>query len=274
MHEIEILRQHINQLENELRFHGEPYPDGLVAFPGVLQGQGFFPGGDGLWRECPTDASSGRFPLGGIMVLGNDFGCLSNSDPRSPGFMQCLDRDYEDPPTWGIKEALRRAGLPGDRCFFTNAYLGLRTALKTTGASPGVTDSEFQKICREFFEHQLVMQRPSLIVCLGHEPRKFVAATLFTKNHIWGRDKISFPNLDRKCDPIVRGRISIGGNLLSPLIVVVAHPSYAWSTHAQSPRSFAGETGKAAEDALLAAAWQQAQQYKKMTDKDAQEEEG
>jgi hypothetical protein len=58
------------------------------------------------------------------------------------------------------------------------------------------------------------------------------------------------------------------------MAVVVAHPSYAWSTHAQSPRSFAGETGKAAEDALLAAAWQQAQQYKKMTDKDAQEEEG
>jgi hypothetical protein len=54
MHEIEMLRQHIKQLENELRFHGEPYPDGLVAFPGVLQGQGFFPGGDGLWREISS----------------------------------------------------------------------------------------------------------------------------------------------------------------------------------------------------------------------------
>ena len=106
------------------------------------------------------------------MVLGNDFGCLSNSDPRSPGFVQCLDRGFEDPPTWGIEETLRRAGLPGDRCFFTNAYLGLRTAIKTTGASPGVTNSEFQKTCQEFLERQLVMQRPSLIVCLGHEPRK------------------------------------------------------------------------------------------------------
>lgn len=74
------------------------------------------------------------FPVGGVMVLGNDFGCEDNPDPKNPGFIQCLDRGFEDPPTWGIKEALRKAHIPGERCFFTNSYLGLRT--RTDPANP------------------------------------------------------------------------------------------------------------------------------------------
>ncbi|QNI32277.1 hypothetical protein H7849_25380 [Alloacidobacterium dinghuense] len=149
---------------------------------------------------------------------------------------------------------MRKAGLPGNRCFFTNAFLGLRTATKTTGVSPGAKELEFRAMCREFLAYQLEVQKPTLIVCLGHEPRKFIAPTLLNEGHVWTRD-ISFTNLDRMCDPIVRGAFSIGQENMSPLMVTVAHPSFAWSTHAQSPRSFEGKSGQTAEFALLTAAW-------------------
>lgn len=257
MDEIELLWQRLHLLESELRFDGRAYPEGLTAFPGKLRGQGFFPGGDGLWRSQPADAA-GRFPIGGIMVLGNDFGCFNHPDPRSPGFLQCLAKGYENPPTWRIKETLHKAGLPADRCFFTNAYLGLRTSIKTTGNSPGLKNPEFRAMCREFFAYQLEVQRPRLIVCLGHEPRKFIAPLLLDKLHAWTKN-ISFPALDRLCDPIVQGSFAIPDGAISPRILAIAHPSFAWSTHAQSPRWFEGKRGEAAEHALLAAAWDAAE---------------
>jgi hypothetical protein len=76
--EIEALWNRISQLEAELRFAGKPYPDGMAPFPGRLTGQGFFPGGDGLWRDDSRIklSSTSSFPVGGIMFLGNDFGTL------------------------------------------------------------------------------------------------------------------------------------------------------------------------------------------------------
>jgi hypothetical protein len=254
MNEIDRLRERIRQFESELRFDGHPYPDGLTKFPGVLPGEGFFPGGDGLWRNTPAAVETPSFPTSGILILGNDFGCLDNSDPRSPGFLQCLGLGFEDPPTWKIKDTLRKAGIQGELCFFTNAYLGLRTGTKTTGESPGAKNKPFKAMSREFFRYQLEVQKPRLIVCLGHEPRRFLAPVLLHDRHIWNRE-MSFPNLDRQCDQILRGSLRIAEEQVSPVIVVIAHPSYAWSTYVQSPRTFQEQNGEAAEIALLAAAW-------------------
>lgn len=254
MNEIDRLREQIRQLESELRFDGHPYPEGLTNFPGVLPGQGFFPGGDGLWRNNPADEEAPSFPADAIMILGNDFGCLDNPDPRSPGFMQCLEIGFEDPPTWKIKDTLRKAGIQGELCFFTNAYLGLRTRTETTGESPGAKNKRFKAMCQGFFRYQIEVQKPQLIVCLGHEARRLLAPVLLHDRHIWKR-KISFPNLDRQCEQILRGSLRIAEGEVSPVIVVIAHPSYAWSTYAQSPRTFQEQSGEAAEIALLAAAW-------------------
>ena len=49
--EVRDLRPRIGAIESELRFDGNPYREGQCAFPFQLSGQGFFPGGDGLWRE-------------------------------------------------------------------------------------------------------------------------------------------------------------------------------------------------------------------------------
>jgi hypothetical protein len=61
-----------------------PYPEGMTRFPFRLTGQGFFPGGDGLWREdnqlhLPC---SGFLPPSGIMFVGQDFGTLQSFDRR------------------------------------------------------------------------------------------------------------------------------------------------------------------------------------------------
>jgi hypothetical protein len=256
---IDALRSRVKQLEDELRFEGKAYPDGIVPFPGVLSGQGFFGGGDGLWRDDPADVNPPPFPRDGIMILGNDFGCLDNPDPRSPGFLQCLARGFEDPPTWKIKATLLKAGIPKKCCFFTNAYLGLRTNTKTTGASPGTSNPLFKTMCQDFFAYQIKVQEPRVIVCLGHEPRRFVAPVLLRSRHAWGKE-MSFPALDKTCDQIIQGSFQIDGEQVSPIVVVIAHPSYAWSTYAQSPRTFQDQHGEPAEIALLAAAWVRANQ--------------
>jgi len=164
MNEIDRLREQIKQLESELRFDGHPYPEGLTGFPGILPGQGFFPGGDGLRRNNPAFKEAPSFPAGDIMILGNDFGCLDNPAPRSPGFQQCLEIGFEDPPTWNIKDTLRKAGIQGELCFFTNAYLGLRTGTKPTGESPAAKNKSFKTTCQDFFRYQVEVQKPRLIV--------------------------------------------------------------------------------------------------------------
>lgn len=259
MSQIENLRKRIEELESENRFDGKPYPPGLTKFPGVLKGQGFFPGGDGLWRDDPASAYAPPFPEGGIMILGNDFGCEDNPDPQNPGFKQCLDRGFEDPKTWSIKDTLIKAGRLGELCFFTNAYLGLRTDTTSTGESPGAKLESFKAMCRHFFRDQLQEHKPRLIVCLGREPRWFVAPKLLPVKHVWNR-KCSFKELDLRCDQILRGSLQIAGEIFSPVIVVISHPSYAWSSWAQWPRSFQAYTGEEAEVELLRAAWAMAQQ--------------
>jgi hypothetical protein len=270
MREIEALRYRIKELETEnvknAYFGGKPYPEGLEEFPGVLRGQGFFPGGDGIWRDDPSDPPKYKFPNGGIMVLGNDFGCKDNPNPRSPGFIQCLARldgfGFETPPTWNnIKEMLRKAGLPGDRCFFTNAFLGLRTCTKTNGPSPGAKVPKFVEICKRFFEFQLLTQEPELIIYLGHEPRKLACSIMLGMEHAWATDN-SFHDLDSIHDPIMHGSCTGGSKPIFPLMVVINHPSDARRNHGNAlkrlkPRQYQGHTGADAEIALLAEAWKQ-----------------
>src|SRR6266576_2133772 len=102
---MQILRNRLLRLEREIRFNGKPYPDGLAPFPGMLAGQGFFPGGDGLWRDDAHlhDGPLCDFAPGGIMFLGNDFGNLDS-------FKKLLRKGYENPTTWrNLKLRLSRA---------------------------------------------------------------------------------------------------------------------------------------------------------------------
>jgi hypothetical protein len=123
----------IAELESETRFERNAYPKGMCPFPFRLRGQGFFPGGDGLWRDDSevTAVRAGTLPENGVLFLGNDFGTLSS-------YESLRSRSYENPWTWrNVKRRVIEAGIPVDKTFFTNATLGLRTEgkrfLKETG---------------------------------------------------------------------------------------------------------------------------------------------
>lgn len=162
---IDELWAHLKAMEDERRFDCKPYPTGMCSFPFKLTGQGFFPGGDGLWRNDTQlgQESSGALSVGGIIFLGNDFGTLRT-------YQKLHSKGYENPPTWRhLKERIRRAGLPEDRIFCTNAILGLRTGDTVTALDQIAwpKGSPFAAFCHEFLIYQVETLRPRLLVILG-----------------------------------------------------------------------------------------------------------
>ena len=97
------------------------YPDGLVAVPEVMRGTAFFPGGYGLWREVGGPLP--RMPLGEVMVLGQDFGKKTDYEKALR-----IGHELDTSTTWRhLCPLLRDARISPECCFFTNAYMGLRT---------------------------------------------------------------------------------------------------------------------------------------------------
>ena len=172
--EVEALWNRIRQLEAERRFAGRPYPESMAPFPGRLTGQGFFPGGDGLWRDDSRIklSSTSPFPIGGIMYLGNDFGTLQT-------FEKTLRTGYENVLTWrNLKQRLTAAKIPGDGGFYTNAVLGLRTDKKAIDYLDWSHHPEFCQFCGDFLRLQLEAMKPRLLVVLGQKPKDTICSTL------------------------------------------------------------------------------------------------
>ena len=130
--------------------------------PSRIPGTAFFPGGSGLWG---TDAAKSlpRMPVGGIMVLGQDF-------DSERGFCTSLARQSENlkGPTWRqLLSVLRHAGIDAGDCFFTNFFMGLRAGTCAIGRFPGARDAAFVRRCQRFLQRQIDVQRPRLILTLG-----------------------------------------------------------------------------------------------------------
>ncbi len=141
------------------------YPRGQGPFPFRLTGQGFFPGGDGLWREDSelSAQSSKKIRRGGMMSLGNDFGTLRS-------YESLRLKSFENPITWkNLKSRVRRANLPTDRAFFTNSVLGLRlgSGTKALDKRDWQNSPQFAALCQEFLLFQVEALLPRLIVVLG-----------------------------------------------------------------------------------------------------------
>lgn len=161
-------------MEAEKRFGGSSYPETMCAFPFQLRGQGFFPGGDGLWREDDRlhQPSSGVLPLGGIMFVGNDFGPVTS-------YEKLRKKRYENPWTWrNLKRRIRMAGLPTTKVFATNAMVGLRTSEKALEKKNWECIAGFSDFCREFFIFQVETMKPRLVVMLGPIAQNTIAELL------------------------------------------------------------------------------------------------
>jgi hypothetical protein len=167
-------------MENERRFRGDSYPKGMCAFPFNLVGQGFFPGGDGLWRDEGelASTSTGALPIGGSVFLGNDFGTLST-------YSRLRSKGYENPPTWkNLKQRIRRAKIPERESFFTNAVMGLRSEVSDKALHKRFwnTNPEFADFCREFLTFQIETVQPRLIVVMGPSARSTTLSLLGGSN--------------------------------------------------------------------------------------------
>jgi len=166
----DMLFQHM-----QAAFPGENYPHDLEPVPSLMDGLSFFPAGRGLFQpngstETPT------FPLGGIMVVGRDFGTREAYDlaKRELG-------ERESDPTWKHLLALLDAADCDPRsCFFGNAFMGLRKGeqARNVGDTPAHRDKNFLAACRDFFVTQLEMMRPRVLLTLGSAVPAFVAAKL------------------------------------------------------------------------------------------------
>lgn len=161
------LWERLQAMEKEKRFEGRAYPARMCCFPYRLTGQGFFPGGDGLWRDDSqlAQASPGLVAVGGIMFLGNDFGTRKSYERhRRKGF--------ENPPTWKrVKQRVGRAELPLSLTFFTNAVMGLRDSGTALDKKDWEGEPRFRAFCREFLVHQVETLKPCLIMVMGPVPQ-------------------------------------------------------------------------------------------------------
>ena len=148
-----------------------------------------------------------------------------------------LARETLPPQTWKIKAAqvhLQRDGKPTlkllavcgistNKCFFTNFFMGLREGDKPMGTFPGSRDSGFVERCREFFLHQLRLQRPRLVLTLGqHVPR--LLAPLSPALKPWNSAD-GFGSIDAAGAAVVRSaHFHCDKAMLHTTLVALVHP--------------------------------------------------
>jgi len=228
-----------------------PYPKTVELVPELMSGTAFFPGGGGLW----TASSTGKLPdlpNAGVMVVGQDFHSKAgylDSHRRGGEVRHFADGATESHvPTWrSLIELLGNFGIPPERCFFTNAYMGLRRSGKT-GPFPGIRDKAFVARCGAFFRMQIEALNPRLILGLGRSIPNFLGAV--TKDLAAWRSVSSLSQLD--CDNAVISGVRFVGGRDPCTVVCITHPSlYASNV---SRRKFHAFAGRAAEREMVAQA--------------------
>lgn len=180
------------------------------------------------------------------MVLGHDF-------HNEAGYKWSRDNEQENlrSPTWRhLLDFLKQVPIPLEKCFFTNVYMGLRTGKETTGTFAGSKSVEFVERCRQFFLHQVSVQRPSLVLALGgHVPRFLapVAPELSAWNEL-----DSFPARDAAERSLIAGARFIASDQHSCVVASLVHPSFR--PRNVGPRRWKGFAGDEAEVEMVRAA--------------------
>jgi uracil-DNA glycosylase len=215
-----LLRERLRELESHGRFEGKPYPRGLIEFPWELTGRGFFPGGDGLWREAASIKGPAlySFPFEGIMFVGQDFGSLGKYPPQERPW------ELDNVATWKfLVKRIEESKIPADRSFFTNALLGLREKGPTIGQNQCLRDTpEYEQMCRSFLSYQIEIQDPRLIVIFRSVQPQFYSPMFSDVCTIDGR-----PNL-KNATCVGRKRI----------ILITPHPSSDHGVINRNPQNY------------------------------------
>jgi hypothetical protein len=153
-----------------------PYPSALTGVDRGILGNGFYPAARGFQQ---------RSPVGGIMLLGRDWGTRIQYN----GWCGEPPRD-ETASTWRNTRDIYLAGLLGVPVWCTNYLLGVRNDGSAVGnIRKQITDSEweiFEPYCFDFLNHQVVLQRPKLIVVFG----------AFNRDDLQRAERLGVVNLD------------------------------------------------------------------------------
>jgi uracil-DNA glycosylase len=134
----------------------------------LIRGTAFFPGGSGLWRGSnPFGQLPDFFPEAPLMIIGHNFDSIA-------AHATSMDRGGEAQSLfWRILLAyLSAAAIRPDRCFFTNALMGLKHG-SAVGSMPAV--AAYHDQCQAYLARQIEIVNPSMIVTLGQKARGRVA---------------------------------------------------------------------------------------------------
>lgn len=193
------------------------YPEGTVPVWARLRGTAFFPGGSGLWR--PTD-SDHLPPMseGGVMVVGQDY-------YTKAGYLEFLRTGQElNTQTWReLRQLLAAAHLAEERCFFTNAWMGLRSEGRATGQYAGARDRGFTRRCAAFLEHQIAVQRPRVVLTLGGSVLRMLTTISPMLAERWGK-RPTLSSIDSRNAGLVRDVSFSGADATSANVVALVHP--------------------------------------------------
>jgi hypothetical protein len=245
LHPVEHLFARLDQ------FHD--YPPGVKRMPGRFKGTAFFPGGAGLWQAVPGQPLP-PFPVGGVMVLGHNFGPEVDFVPQADE----LRSENLNGATWrGVRDVLPRAGIPLERCFFTNAYVGVLPGSKAVGRFPGASVPAFVQWCQAFILEQVRAQQPRLLLTLGKEVLPVVAELTPELRRAWSGAK-TLRDIDQLKVALVHP-VEFPGVSHATAVVALTHPANRPPNVKR--RRYQGQGGDAAEmlllhDALVATSWQ------------------
>ncbi len=183
----------------------------------------FFPGGNGLYEG--VDAI--RFPIGGTLILGSNFGCVGGFINAQGGLRVLDERDNR---TWKpLLRLLQSSGIKADECFFTNAWPFLHDGEGNLGpVGDWLQDWDLMASCVGFFKYTFTMIQPRLIVALGTGPAAFLS-------HVWPKDLrswrgYSIPDLDNLPMAFVQEQTAV--------CVAITHPSMPNAWHRRPPYQY------------------------------------
>ncbi len=191
---------------------------GMVDIKPIEDGLGFFPYSNGLYHGAKA------FPIGGVMILGQDFGTnyyvidTLNGKPES-----------ENLPTWrNLKILLTASKIEFNDCFFTNAIIGARiNGEPMTGKAPPFKKKKYPDgakylaECFEFLKIQVATQKPKLIICMGKWVYEFLNMHLQPKELSGFNPNFSYKEITNRQSYIKA--LMIGDHETD--IALIVHPS-------------------------------------------------
>lgn len=164
----EVVQQLLAEMQDIVtNYHPSVRPT-APTLAGLIGGTAFFPGGSGLWRGVEARGPMPTmFPDAPVMFVGHNFDSI-------PAYGKAFDNGGGvGSEFWRrLLAILAGASLVPEKCFFTNALMGLKPG-SATGPMPSIRG--YKEQCAQFLEQQVKIVRPLAVVALGVKAERFIS---------------------------------------------------------------------------------------------------